>query len=330
MSDMGCPYKILIADGGDDVSVERNLKKYTNYPNIVYQYIRYPYDKDSSCYYNKLSDVVSKVDSKYILFADNDDFFILNNIPNYIQFLDENTDFVSCGSPHCALEILAETNEAQNMVQGKRYLLSKQKYISRTIEYDFYLDRVLYFFKHVDQHDLWMSYYYIHRTGPIKRIVNYLKIHKFSDFVGYEIFLLTAMLMQGKSKELPGVCYIRQTGSSETTALMKYNLIERLIKTNSFTEIMDGLEYLFDCLKKSEKNAILRAYSFWFANHACGLYVFSASSIFFDKLYKILAENEHKYISFTARRLHSYYVLMLKKRSRKFIKLPLIEKYIIE
>ena len=44
MNDMKCPYKILIADGGKDKSIEEHLLDPSNYPELIYEYIRYPYD----------------------------------------------------------------------------------------------------------------------------------------------------------------------------------------------------------------------------------------------------------------------------------------------
>ena len=38
MNQICCPYKILIADGGDDLEVENILKVNSNYPNIIYEY----------------------------------------------------------------------------------------------------------------------------------------------------------------------------------------------------------------------------------------------------------------------------------------------------
>ena len=38
------PYKILIADGGENVEIQQVLENKDNFPNLNYDYIRYPYD----------------------------------------------------------------------------------------------------------------------------------------------------------------------------------------------------------------------------------------------------------------------------------------------
>ena len=39
------PFKVLIADGGKDKAVPTALSNRANFPNVDYEYIRYPYDQ---------------------------------------------------------------------------------------------------------------------------------------------------------------------------------------------------------------------------------------------------------------------------------------------
>ena len=39
------PYEILIADGGSDLAIEEELSDKSNFPNLNYTYLRYPFDK---------------------------------------------------------------------------------------------------------------------------------------------------------------------------------------------------------------------------------------------------------------------------------------------
>jgi glycosyltransferase domain-containing protein len=88
MNNIACPYKILIADGGDNKFLEEHLQNYSNYPLIHYEYIRYPFDETTSLFFKKLESLISKVTTEYILQADNDDFFLLDRIPELIDFLE--------------------------------------------------------------------------------------------------------------------------------------------------------------------------------------------------------------------------------------------------
>ena len=73
MEDQRFPYKILIADGGSDKEIERHLGNRRNYPNLDYDYIRYPYDSNAEMFVSKVADVASRVTTKFVMAADNDD-----------------------------------------------------------------------------------------------------------------------------------------------------------------------------------------------------------------------------------------------------------------
>src|SRR5882724_9951954 len=65
------PFKVLIADGGKDTSVEK-LADRSLFPNLDYEYIRYPYDENIPTFLNKLQAVMSRVHTPYTLLTDND------------------------------------------------------------------------------------------------------------------------------------------------------------------------------------------------------------------------------------------------------------------
>lgn len=88
------PFKILVADGGKDKLVEKILKDKSRFPNINYEYIRYPYDKDVSIFFKKVSDTLSRVKTKYVVMASNDDFYFTDSLYNALKFLNENEDYV--------------------------------------------------------------------------------------------------------------------------------------------------------------------------------------------------------------------------------------------
>ncbi len=90
------PFKIVIADGGKDKKIKDFLLSRKHYPNINYQYLRYPYDETYSDYYNKLASVLEVVDTEYMVFADNDDFYIVDGLRKSIKFLINNPNYSSC------------------------------------------------------------------------------------------------------------------------------------------------------------------------------------------------------------------------------------------
>ena len=67
-------FKIILADGGADNTAREIFANKSNFPNLIYEYIRYPADINYTTYYKKISDAIALVDTPYLLMADDDDF----------------------------------------------------------------------------------------------------------------------------------------------------------------------------------------------------------------------------------------------------------------
>ena len=80
-----CPFKVLIADGGEkDLS---NVINKNNFPNVKMTYVKYPYDKDIKSYMKKMKYIYTLVDTPLTVMMDNDDLFCLNGLYEGIEFL---------------------------------------------------------------------------------------------------------------------------------------------------------------------------------------------------------------------------------------------------
>jgi glycosyltransferase domain-containing protein len=303
MNIVSCPYKILIADGGADKDIEKNLKNKKNYASLDYEYIRYPYDLNYGIFYKKLSDVIGKVSTPYMLFADNDDFFILDSLPVYIAFLDENSDYVSCGGKTAVLSLYSNENKLLNSACGDNYIVTTENSRTSSIEFDSRVKRVCYFFRNVDSSCLWTSWYNILRTNDAKLIFDYIDRYEFKDIVGLEIYMHAGMLLRGKYKGFESVHYVRQDGTSQSTndANSEHNIIERFLTKDIFSEIFNGLCFVDNSISGKGQDRMHRAFSWWFAMHAKSIYCAPVPSIksYFKRLF---INNRSFYISHLLRR----------------------------
>ncbi|MDR3574513.1 MAG: TIGR00180 family glycosyltransferase [Anaerolineaceae bacterium] len=91
------PFKILIADGGKDSELPVLLSNRANFPNLNYEYRRYPYDQTYSHYYAKMVDALAHVETPFVAIADNDDFFLPEGLANSVEFLQNHAEYSSCG-----------------------------------------------------------------------------------------------------------------------------------------------------------------------------------------------------------------------------------------
>ena len=273
MNDIKCPYPILIADGGEDKLIKEKLTNYKNYSNLNYTYIRYPFDTNFSTFYKKIVDVINRVVTPYLLFADNDDFYLLDNIISFINFLDENLDFVSCGGQKISFSLLTDKNEIINAHYAKMYIATSAN-LNRSVISDSGPERISYFMKNVERYDLWGSWYMIHRTSAIKKSVDFLKYYEFKEIVAFEIHAHMSLLLIGKYMQLNLPFYIRQEETSQVTGEINKNnnLIERFIKNNVFDEIHKSIDAFTPTLTEIEKEKIYRAVAHWFANYCIALY----------------------------------------------------------
>lgn len=273
MNDLSCPYKILVADGGEDKNIENHLKDINNYPNLDYSYIRFPADNTLSDFYRKFVSVINSVKTPYLLFADNDDFFLLDKIPKFINFLNQNSDYTACGGSNIHLSLLSNTNLIVNSTSAENYIATCTD-INRSVENNTGIGRIEHFMKFADTYDLWSCWYQVQRTESIVKAFNFLNRYHFRDLVAYEIHIHLNLLLIGKYKELKTAFYVRQAGTSQMTssANIGTNLVERFIKNNAFDELHKSINSIIPELLIDEKERIYRALASWFVFHGSEIY----------------------------------------------------------
>ena len=85
LNEKKCPFKIIIADGGSDFNLQTTL----NYPNVNYEYIRYPFDNDLQDFFSKMKDATKRVETKYVTLQDNDDYFDIDGMNKSVEILEK-------------------------------------------------------------------------------------------------------------------------------------------------------------------------------------------------------------------------------------------------
>ena len=110
------PYKILIADGGSNKEIERNLSDRSNYPNLDYDYIRYPYDSDVETFVRKLADVAGRVRTEYVISADNDDLILLEPLEANLSLIRKRGDVHTLGPAHYRFKIHKKVQSVDELV----------------------------------------------------------------------------------------------------------------------------------------------------------------------------------------------------------------------
>jgi len=85
------PYEIIIADGGQDLYIQEELSDKSNFENLNYTYIKYPFDMELSNFYAKMADAVMKIKTSTVMLMDNDDFIEVDGIKKCLEVLEDES-----------------------------------------------------------------------------------------------------------------------------------------------------------------------------------------------------------------------------------------------
>lgn len=123
------PFKVLIADGGKDETVTELLANRANFPDVDYEYVRYPYDETYTDFYAKLVDGIGRVKTPFVVHADDDDFFIVDGLMRSVDFLRDHPDYSSCRGTIAGITVNSDVKYAEfNCVYGKDVSFQRHMY----------------------------------------------------------------------------------------------------------------------------------------------------------------------------------------------------------
>ncbi len=117
------PFKVLIADGGADASVQSMLGERAHFPNVDYEYLRYPEDSSYRQYYAKIDDALGRVRTPFVAMADNDDFLVADALAESVRFLATNPDYAACGGMCAQFWVVPDPADGKSRGFGSRGVL---------------------------------------------------------------------------------------------------------------------------------------------------------------------------------------------------------------
>jgi glycosyltransferase domain-containing protein len=198
MNEQKFPYKIIIADGGADKNIEMHLGDYQNYPDLDYEYIRYPYDSDADAYVRKIADVASKVSTKFVMAADNDDLILLNPLEENLGVMRDRDDVHSICPSQYRFRIHKDAESIDNLVcaDNARIAFTRLGHVvNQALEDPSPLTRL---FSVVEKFCSTFIYYGIHRADDYKRINHGLLEMRVKRFIFMEWYTSYVYAIAGK------------------------------------------------------------------------------------------------------------------------------------
>lgn len=263
MNDMRCPYRILIADGGKDEAVEANLRQPENYPHLDYEYIRYPYDGSLNVFLNKLENITSRVQTDYLLQADNDDFYLLDRIPDLLAFLEQHPEHVGARGQLVNFEVFDPRGKRNGLTAGTRYKAICNH--APSINADNGLERIEALCRDMSKYDYYANWYCIFRASAFQEIWKNLVTLQVKEIIVLEILSHVMMAKKGKIHIAPTPFYLRQSNTSEfgDTLVIGNEFLERCLVNNAFSEFAIAVDRFVPVDGPEERVCILKAIASW-------------------------------------------------------------------
>lgn len=263
MNDMKCPYQILIADGGQDKEIEEYLKDDTNFPDLCYKYIRYPYDATVDDFYKKFEDVISRVSTEYILLADNDDFYLLDRIPEHIEFLNTHPDYIGARGQLINFSIFDSNYIEKNAVAGEQY----EAVIKESVPLDDNdcFDRVDFLCKNMSRYDYYANWYCVFHTKIFVDTLVKLNSLPIKELLVNEILINVMLVKSGKINVSSKPYIARQNNTSIVgdALIVGNSFLERCLIMNAFSEFGIAIDKFANVQNQEEREKLLKSIAAW-------------------------------------------------------------------
>ena len=282
-------------------------------------------------YYNKYHDVLKRVTTPYVIQADNDDFFILNNIPELIKSLEVNVDVVGVRGEHTDFIVYGSSFGINNNIQGSRYTAIARS--APSLEMESSIERIDYLCKNMARFDYYSNWYCIFRTEIVLEIWNRLMTISIKEPLLIEILMHVYLLEKGKILIFNFPYYLRQQETSQfgDTLVINNNFVERCVFHGVLSEFGISINKFLTSHTEHEKKEVLKSITIWFQQfivniHNNSMRYHNSQFYKFRKRLKSIA-----YVGPFSEIVYLYISNLFKQQGkRKFIKIKEIENYIIK
>jgi glycosyltransferase domain-containing protein len=205
------PFRVLIADGGADPSVTSIFSDKRSFPNVDFEYVRYPYDASYLHYYSKIADALAHVQTPFVAMADNDDFFIVEGLRLAVEFLRENPSYSACGG-HAATLWITPFDGSDSNVYGK-LVESKWRVCPPSVCEETAAGRIRSLFRNYFD----ASYYDVQRSEQARKRFEKLRDLELKDLFLAEYLIAFLIGVAGKVHRVDRLFLVRQRDSPQGT-----------------------------------------------------------------------------------------------------------------
>jgi glycosyltransferase domain-containing protein len=241
------PFKVLIADGGKDQSLTEFLSETERFPNIDYEYIRYPYDATYSLYYAKTADALSRTSTPFAIIGQDDDFYLIEGLQWAIDYLSTHPEYVACNGSIDNFLVIPDTN----VPYGKEVEFIKNPPDS-SLKNTKSSERVWEHFNHYSH-----TYYSVYRTEILRKNYETLCEHNFNNLILHELLLSFLTVAKGIVKRENQLYLLRQinyaSSSNQGEIKKKGDYLNRMLIDSWSTEFHQFVNTVAEIIAEQDK-----------------------------------------------------------------------------
>lgn len=230
MNENRCPYPIFIADGSQNNNIELHLQNSKNYPMLQYKYLYYGEDSSYEKFYQKAQNALSRIETKYVVMADNDDFFCIDTFREHLDFLENNHDYVGSYGKVDMLFLYNKKSHVHSVINKRANSLAYKQ--------DTEYDRLIYQMKNYRA----QNYYAIYTKEHLLTLHQFILEKKFQNIEIHEYTINFGMTLFGKINYLDKAYLFRQLNTSSNTQLYKNTLLHKICFNRFKEEYMIYIE----------------------------------------------------------------------------------------
>jgi glycosyltransferase domain-containing protein len=198
-ANFGIDHHIIIADSSDsDKKISPTILESLEARGLNFEYQYYPH---TIIFFKKLLKAIERINTKYVVLAADDDFFVPGTLANAVQFLETSPDYSVCHGE--AINFLVE-GDANGMIS------STERYNQRSFEQASGAERLLSGLK-----DYSTTWYSVHKTNLFLENIKQ-SAELTNDYLFFELVLFSLDLIQGKVKKIDRLYMARQGSNSST------------------------------------------------------------------------------------------------------------------
>ena len=271
------PFKVLVADGGSDERVSTVLSDRTTFPNVNYEYVRYPHDTSYAHYYAKVADALSRIETPFVAQADNDDFFVVSGLRRAAEFLADHPDYATCGGQCAIFWVTPSQMPDQAGVLYGPHVEWKCSLDARSLTDETAGARI----RNHSRRTTHPTYYHVRRIEDLRRQYEIIRELNPQDLFFIERLILFLTAIAGKTKQLDTLFIARQWNSPDSAASAHMNrdgdwLGRMLVPTwsrdfTNFVNVTSSALAAEDGLTIDEaRRSVIESYRSWLVPHMLG------------------------------------------------------------